>query len=61
MKKKTTPRNKPKKAPPVRVVSTLDIEIRAFYIYQERHRQGGEGDPESDWHEAERQLLSTVK
>ena len=44
------------KKSPARVVPTVDIEVSAYFIYLKRQEHGGDGDPLSDWFEAERQL-----
>ncbi|HXM74640.1 MAG TPA: DUF2934 domain-containing protein [Chthoniobacterales bacterium] len=37
-----------------------EIQLRAYFISERRHRLGLVGDSNSDWLEAKRQLLSEV-
>ena len=58
MKKTSDPASKktiPKKSL-ARVVPAVDIEVSAYFLYLKRCEHGGDGDPLSDWFEAERQL-----
>lgn len=44
-----------------RPISLADIELRAYYVAEKRHREGRHGDAHSDWLEAERQLKQERK
>lgn len=37
-------------------IPMADIELRAYFVAEKRHREGRPGDAHSDWLEAERQL-----
>ena len=58
MKKTSDPASKKTitKKSPARVAPTVDIEVSAYFIYLKRQKNGNDGDPLSDWVEAERQL-----
>jgi hypothetical protein len=48
---------KKKPAPAQVAVSDEEIRLRAYFLAEQRRRDGIEGDSERDWHEARRQLL----
>jgi hypothetical protein len=40
------------------VISAADIQLRAYFISEKRHREGIHGNSHQDWLEAERQLIA---
>lgn len=64
-KKASTPRaSKPRKkagATPVVQPSNEEIQLRAYFISERRHRLDLPGDATSDWIEAKRQLLAEAR
>jgi hypothetical protein len=51
----------PAKKVTVKAPTTEEIAIRAYFIAEERHRKGIAGNSESDWLEAERQIVAERK
>lgn len=57
-KPKAAAKRSPKKTSAARAtVRVEDVALRAYYIGERRRNLGIPGDPQSDWLEAERQLL----
>ena len=54
---KTAPKAAPKKA----TLSQEQIALRAYFISERRQQLGWDGDPISDWIEAEQQLMDEKK
>ena len=54
---KTSSKATPKKA----TLSQERIALRAYFISERRQQLGWEGDPLSDWVEAEQQLMAEAK
>jgi len=51
---------RPKKTSGIPPLTDEEIQLRAYFISERRHRLGLLGDSNSDWLEAKRQLLSEV-
>lgn len=52
----TSAKPAPIRKPKTGAISLADIQLRAYYVAETRHREGRPGDTHSDWLEAERQL-----
>jgi hypothetical protein len=51
---------RPKESSGIPPLTNEEIQLRAYFISERRHRLGLAGDSNSDWLEAKRQLLSEV-
>ncbi len=54
--------NTPSKAAPKKTTPSQEqIALRAYFISERRQQLGWEGDPVSDWTDAEQQLMAEAK
>ena len=59
--KVAAPKKAAAKTAPVVTYSQEDVALRAYFICEDRHRNGIAGDSHSDWIEAERQIKAEQK